>query len=162
MNKSAHGYIPRLAVGLVARNRFATAVVILREPEGRVELFVVEARSAEHQKAPQAGSHKSLMFLTETEELFYRKGCKFTPKGVDQTRRRPLTVLLFRNCCKRNCISKDNGQFQKAKLRRARRCSRVWSHCSSIPRLLRVTTKPTPTVISELRFACKPELKDDG
>ena len=51
------------------------------------------------------------------KELFYHKGCKFTFQGVDQTLRRPLTVLLFRNCCKRNCISKDNGQFQKAKLR---------------------------------------------
>ena len=91
-------------------------------------------------KPPQAGSHKSLMFLSKGKELFYHKGCKFTRVGVDQTRRRPLTVLLFRNCCKRNCISKDNGQFQKAKLRRARRCSRVWSHCSSIPRLLRVTS----------------------
>ena len=50
-----------------------------------------------------------------------------------------------------NYISKDNGQFQKAKLRRARRCSRVWSHCGSIPRLLRVTTNPTPTVILSTR-----------
>ena len=79
------------------------------------------------------------MYPSEAKELFYHKGCKFTFQGVDQTLRRPLTVLLFRNCCKRNYVSKDNGQFQKAKLRRARRCSRVWSLCSSIPRLLRVT-----------------------
>ena len=44
--------------------------VILREPEGRVELFVVEARSAEHQKAPQAGSTESLMYLAKSKELF--------------------------------------------------------------------------------------------
>ena len=94
---------------------------------------------AERQKPPQAGSHKSLMYFFEAKELFYHNGCKFTCVGVDQTLRRPLAVLLFRNCCKRNCISKDNGQFQKAKLRRARRRSRVWSHCSLIPRLLRVT-----------------------
>jgi len=35
-----------------------------------VELFVVEARSAEHQKAPQAGSTESLMFLSKGKELF--------------------------------------------------------------------------------------------
>ena len=68
-----------------------------------------------------------------------KQGCNFTYVEVDQTLRRPLAVLLFRNCCKRNCISKDNGQFQKAKLRRARRRSHVWSQRSSIPRLLRVT-----------------------
>ena len=68
-------------------------------------------------KPPQAGSHKSLMFPAKGKELFYHKGCKFAFVGVDQIRRRPLTVLLFRNCCKRNYVSKDNGQFQKAKLR---------------------------------------------
>ena len=57
------------------------------------------------------------MFPSEGKGLFCHKGCKFTFQGVDQTLRRPLAVLLFRNCCKRNCISKDNGQFQKAKLR---------------------------------------------
>ena len=106
---------------------------------------------AERQKPPQAGSHKSLMYLFGGKELFYHRGCKFIFQGVDQIRRRPLTVLLFRNCCKRNSVSKDNGQFQKAKLRRARSCSRVWSHCGSVPRLLRVTTKPTPTVILSTR-----------
>ena len=90
-------------------------------------------------KPPQAGSHKSLMYLTKGKELFYHKGCKFTFQGVDQTSRRPLTVLLFRNCCKRNCISKDNGQFQKAKLRRARKYTVLHSRNGSIPRLLRVT-----------------------
>ena len=91
-------------------------------------------------KPPQAGSHKSLMFLFEAKELFYYKGCNFTFQGVDQTLRRPLAVLLFRNCCKRNCISKDNGQFQKAKLRRARRCIAVCSRNKYDPRLLRVTS----------------------
>ncbi len=57
------------------------------------------------------------MYLSKGKELFHHKGCKFACVGVDQTLRRPLAVLLFRNCCKRNCISKDNGQFQKAKLR---------------------------------------------
>ena len=68
-------------------------------------------------KPPQAGSTESLMFLFWGKELFYHKKCKFAYVGVDQTRRRPLAVLLFRNCCKRNYVSKDNGQFQKAKLR---------------------------------------------
>ena len=90
-------------------------------------------------KPPQAGSHKSLMFLTESKELFYHKGCKFTFQGVDQTLRRPLTVLLFRNCCKKNCISKDNGQFQKAKLRRARRYPVLHSRNYYDPRVLRMT-----------------------
>ena len=49
-------------------------------------------------KPPQAGSHRSLMYLFEAKELFYHKGCKFTFQGVDQTLRRPLAVLLFRNC----------------------------------------------------------------
>ena len=53
--------------------RELTPTVILREPEGRVELFVVEARSAEHQKAPKAGSTESLMFLSERKELFHQK-----------------------------------------------------------------------------------------
>ena len=66
------------------------STVILREPEGRVELFVVEARSAEHQKAPQAGSHKSLIFPVKGKELFYHKGCKFAFVGVEQIRRRSL------------------------------------------------------------------------
>ena len=55
--------------------------------------------------------------LPNLKNCFITKRCKFTFVGVDQTQRRPLAVLLFRNCCKRNCISKDNGQFQKAKLR---------------------------------------------
>ena len=59
------------------------------------------------------------MYLFEAKELFYHKKCKFAFQGVDQTLRRPLAVLLFRNCCKRNYVSKDNGQFQKAKLRLA-------------------------------------------
>jgi hypothetical protein len=68
-------------------------------------------------KPPQAGSTESLMFPAKGKELFYHKKCKFTFVGVDQTLRRPLAVLLFRNCCKRNYVSKDTGQFQKAKLR---------------------------------------------
>ena len=105
-------------------------------------------------KPPQAGSHKSLMFPAESKELFYHKKCKLTFQGVDQTSRRPLAVLLFRNCCKRNCISKDNGQFQKAKLRRARKYTVLHSRNGSIPRepaqragLLRVTKSA-----SSLRF----------
>ena len=90
-------------------------------------------------KPPQAGSHKSLMFLTESKELFYHKKCKFAFQGVDQIRRRPLAVLLFRNCCKRNYVSKDKGQFQKAKLRRARKYTVLHSRNDYDPRLLRVT-----------------------
>ena len=79
------------------------------------------------------------MFPSEGKGLFCHKKCKFTFQRVDQTRRRPLAVLLFRNCCKRNCMSKDNGQFQKAKLRRARKYTVLHSRNGSIPRLLRVT-----------------------
>ncbi|MBQ9794553.1 MAG: hypothetical protein IJW34_06370, partial [Clostridia bacterium] len=68
---------------------------------------------AERQKPPQAGSHKSLMFLTETEELFYHKGCKFTYVGVDQTRRRPLAVLLFEIAEKGTTYPKTQGNFKK-------------------------------------------------
>ena len=49
--------------------------------------------------------------------------------------------MLFRNCCKRNCISKDNGQFQKAKLRLRRLFSlqpKVQHY--STPASLRVTS----------------------
>ena len=96
---------------------------------------------AERQKPPQAGSHKSLMYLFEAKELFCHKKCKFTFQGVDQTSRRPLTVLLFRNCCKRNCISKDNGQFQKAKLRLRRLFSlQPKGQHYSTPASLRVTS----------------------
>ena len=56
----------------------------------RVELFVVEVRGTEHQKAPQAGSIESLMNLFVTKEILLHKGCKFTPKKVDQTPRRSL------------------------------------------------------------------------
>ena len=41
--------------------------------------------------------------------------------------------FAFRNCCKRNYRSKDNGQFQKAEFRRARRCTNACSHSGSIP-----------------------------
>ena len=58
----------------------------------RVELFVVEVRGTEHQKAPQAGSTESLMNLFVTKEMFYHNGCKFTYVGVDQTLRRPLNL----------------------------------------------------------------------
>ena len=100
-------------------------------------------------KPPQAGSHKSLMYLFEAKELFCHKKCKFTFQGVDQTLRRPLTVLLFRNCCKRDCISKDNGQFQKAKLRLRRLFSlqpKVQHY--STPTSLRVTTEAGLVCIS--------------
>ena len=49
--------------------------------------------------------------------------------------------FAFRNCCKRNCISKDNGQFQKAKLRLRRLFSlqpKVQHY--STPASLRVTS----------------------
>ena len=90
-------------------------------------------------KPPQAGSHKSLMYLFRNERTVFHKGCKFTFQGVDQTSRRPLAVLLFRNCRKRNYVSKDTGQFQKAKLRRARRYTIFHSRNKYDPRLLRVT-----------------------
>ena len=63
----------------------------------RVEVSVVEVRSTEHQKPPQAGSHKSLMYLAESEELFYHKECKFAYVEVDQTSRRSLLIPL-RGC----------------------------------------------------------------
>ena len=79
----------------------------------RVELFVVEVRGTEHQKAPQAGSHKSLMYLSEAKELLYHNGCKFTYVGVDQIRRRPLAVLLFEIAVKGTAYPKTTGNFKK-------------------------------------------------
>ena len=64
-------------------------------------------------KPPQAGSHKSLMFLFEAKELFYHNGCKFTCVGVDQTLRRPLTVLLFEIAVKGTAYPKTMGNFKK-------------------------------------------------
>ena len=49
--------------------------------------------------------------------------------------------FAFRNCCKRNCISKDNGQFQKAKLRLRRLfLLRFKTHHRPTPAPLRVTS----------------------
>ena len=95
---------------------------------------------AERQKPPQAGSHKSLMYLAKSKELFCYKGCKFAIVGVDQTLRRPLTVLLLEIAVEDRTTSKISGQFQKAKLRRARRYTVLHSRNGSIPRLLRVTS----------------------
>ena len=64
-------------------------------------------------KPPQAGSHKSLMYLTESEELFYHKGCKFAFQGVDQTLRRPLAVLLLEIAVKGTAYPKTMGNFKK-------------------------------------------------
>ncbi|MBR4054859.1 MAG: hypothetical protein IKK06_08705 [Clostridia bacterium] len=64
-------------------------------------------------KPPQAGSHKSLMFPAKGKELFYRKGCKFTFQGVDQTLRRPLAVLLFEIAVKGTAYPKTQGNFKK-------------------------------------------------
>ena len=66
-------------------------------------------------KPPQAGSTESLMFLAEAKELFHHKGCKFTCVEVDQTSRRPLAVLLFRNCCGRQNHIQDFGAISKSK-----------------------------------------------
>ena len=63
----------------------------------------------------------------------------------------PLAVLLFRNCCKRNCISKDNGQFQKAKLRRARRYTVLHSRNYYDPRVLRMTGSHDVSVFADLQ-----------
>ena len=47
------------------------------------------------------------------KELFYHKGCKFTFQGVDQTLRRPLTVLLFEIAVKGTAYPKTQGNFKK-------------------------------------------------
>ena len=47
------------------------------------------------------------------KELFYYKGCKFTFQGVDQTRRRPLAVLLFEIAVKGTAYPKTMGNFKK-------------------------------------------------
>ena len=47
------------------------------------------------------------------KELFYCKGCKFTFQGVDQTRRRPLTVLLLEIAVKETAYPKTMGNFKK-------------------------------------------------
>ena len=64
-------------------------------------------------KPPQAGSHKSLMYLFGGKELFCHKGCKFTFQGVDQTLRRPLAVLLFEIAVKGTTYPKTMGNFKK-------------------------------------------------
>ena len=64
-------------------------------------------------KPPQAGSTESLMYLAESKELFYHKGCKFTRVGVDQTLRRPLAVLLFEIAVKGTAYPKTTGNFKK-------------------------------------------------
>ena len=64
-------------------------------------------------KPPQAGSHKSLMFLFGGKELFYHKKCKFAIVGVDQTLRRPLAVLLFEIAVKGTTYPKTRGNFKK-------------------------------------------------
>ena len=86
-------------------------------PTSRTRARGVSPSERPESSCDEGGSHKSLMFPVKGKELFHHKKCKFTFQGVDQTLRRPLAVLLFRNCCKRNYVSKDNGQFQKAKLR---------------------------------------------
>ena len=53
------------------------------------------------------------MYLTESEELFYHKGCNFTFVGVDQTLRRPLAVLLFEIAVKETTYTKTMGNFKK-------------------------------------------------
>ena len=133
--------------------RELTPTVILREPEGRVEVLrrkqgaysgikavcflICIGRDAPFgAKPPQAGSHKSLMFLAESEELFYHKGCKFTYVGVDQTLRRPLAVLLFEIAVKGTTYPKTMGNFKKQNFDSA-----GFSCCGSrhiiAPRLLR-------------------------
>ena len=47
------------------------------------------------------------------KELFYHKKCKFTFQGVDQTLRRPLTVLLFEIAVKGTMYPKTMGNFKK-------------------------------------------------
>ena len=78
---------------------FSARVEVLRRKQGaysgiKVVCFLIcIGRDAPFgAKPPQAGSHRSLMYLTESKELFYHKGCKFTRVGVDQTRRRSLTL----------------------------------------------------------------------
>ena len=53
------------------------------------------------------------MYLFGGKELFYYKGCKFTFQGVDQTRRRPLAVLLFEIAVKGTAYPKTMGNFKK-------------------------------------------------
>ena len=53
------------------------------------------------------------MYLFEAKEQFYRKGCKFTFQGVDQTLRRPLAVLLFEIAVKGTTYPKTMGNFKK-------------------------------------------------
>ena len=82
------------------------------------------------------------------KELFYHKKCKFTFQGVDQTLRRPLAVLLFEIAVEDRSASKISGQFQKAKLRRARRYTVLHSRNYYDPRLLRVTNRHSGSNVS--------------
>ena len=118
----------------------------------RVELFVVEARSAEHQKAPQAGSHKSLMFPAKGKELFYHKGCKFTFQGVDQTRRRSLTLQAGFGFA-------PNGSSRPMQIKKR---SISLPLCKTELPFWNLRCKSLSFSAKLRRFACKPELKDDG
>ena len=80
------------------------------------------------------------MYLAKSKELFCYKGCKFAFVGVDQTLRRPLTVLLFEIAVEDRTTSKILGQFQKAKLRLRRLfLLRFKTHHRPTPAPLRVT-----------------------
>ena len=115
------------------RGRFQRQRVILREPEGRVEVLrrkqgaysgikavrflICIGRDAPFgAKPPQAGSTESLMFPAKGKELFYHKGCKFTYVGADQTRRRSLRGVNTPWFCS---IPRRVATTTSAKLRRA-------------------------------------------
>ena len=81
------------AVQSVGRGRFPRQRVILElRFASKPSKFCGEGKAFTPfgAKPPQAGSHKSLMYLTKGKELFYHKGYNFTYVGVDQTSRRSL------------------------------------------------------------------------
>ena len=110
----------RNVVVMATMETFSARVEVLRRKQGAysgikaVCFLICIGRDAPFgAKPPQAGSHKSLMYLFEAKELFCHKGCKFAFQGVDQTLRRPLAVLLFEIAVKGTAYPKTMGNFKK-------------------------------------------------
>jgi hypothetical protein len=82
-------------------------------PTSRTRARGVSPSERPESSCDEGGSYKSLMYLFWGKELFYHKGCKFAIVGVDQTRRRPLAVLLFEIAVKETAYPKTRGNFKK-------------------------------------------------
>ena len=64
-----------------------------------------------------------------------KQGCKFAIVGVDQTLRRPLTVLLFEIAVKETMYPKTTGNFKKQNFDARRNIS----YCIAVTALFRAS-----------------------